>query len=146
MPSTSTFTSQRQWVEEERRKELEKQGRKDEAKRRKEEKQRKELEKRARKSPVVHLQMVERDEKDDNDLRSIFEEHLKKKYKNKWAQFSDEEKEEKIDQILIKNRIPWTPRGGKRKTRRHKSKKIVRKTNKRKSKKSKRKGRKTRRK
>lgn len=146
MPSTDTFTSHRQWVEEERRKELEKKGRKDEAKRKEEEKQRKELEKRARKSPVVHLQMVEIDEKDDKGLRSLFEEHLKKKYKHKWGQLNDEEKEEKIDQILIKNRIPWGPRGGKRKTRRHKSKKIVRKTNKRKSRKSKRKHRKTRRK
>ena len=71
---------------------------------------------------------------------------LKKKYKNKWNQYSDEQKEHLINQALIQNRIPWTPRGGKRKTRRHKSKKIVRKTNKKKSKKSKRKGRKTRKK
>jgi len=111
----------------------------------KEEKRRKEIERRARNSPIVHLQMVEEHEKDD-ELRSMFEKHLKKKYKNRWAQYSDEQKEHLIDQALMQNRIPWTPRGGKRKTRRHKSKKIVRKTNKRKSKKSKRKGRKTRRK
>ncbi len=111
----------------------------------KEEKRMSEFERRARSSPVVHLQMVEEHER-DHELRSMFEKHLKKIYKNKWDHFSDKEKEEKINEIMIQNRIPWTPRGGKRKTRRNKSKKIVKKTNKRKSKKSKRKGRKTRRK
>jgi hypothetical protein len=112
----------------------------------KEERRNKELERRARSSPEVHLQMVEEHERDD-ELRSMFKKHLKKMHKNKWSQYSDEQKEHLINEALIKNRIPWNPpRGGKRKTRRHKSKKIVRKTNKRKSKKSKRKGRKTRRK
>ena len=44
----------------------------------KEERRNKELERRARSSPVVHLQMVEEHERDD-ELRSMFKKHLMNK-------------------------------------------------------------------
>ena len=111
----------------------------------KEEKRRKDLERRAKNNHEVHLQMVEEYEREDGDngLRSIFKKHLEAKYPKQWPKLNDEQKEDVINHTMMQNRIPWTPKGGKRKTRRHKSKKIVRKTNKRKTNKRKTNKRKT---
>jgi hypothetical protein len=95
-----------------------------------------------------YLFFMENEEK-ELDLRAEFIKFLKKRYPTQWPKLSKDQKKNLLKQTMIQYRIPRTPKGGKRKTRRHKSKKIVRKTNKRKSKKSrklKRKHRKTRRK
>jgi len=82
-------------------------------------------------------------EETELDLRKEFTEFLKKKYPTQWPKLSKDQKKNLLKQTMIQYRIPRTPKGGKRKTRRHKSKKIVRKTNKRKTNKRKTNKRKT---